>query len=379
MRKFFLLIIALLVLAVPALAQDRPSVVDVLANDADGRFTTLLAAVEAAGLVDAFSEAEGVTLLAPTNEAFDAALAYLGLTAEELLADTETLTQVLLYHVVDTRLQLRDLTAGPEATTLQGETVQFALDAGILSANGVTISDVDNLASNNVVVHVLEGVLLPPSIAEAVAANRAHIRVAHLSPDAGPVDIYLNGALTDLQGVTFSTVSGWIEIPAGSQQIAIAPAGEEPSGTITTRVEAGTWVTVAAIGVVGADNFDVAFLAEDYSPVAAGQARVSIFHAITFAPAVDINVNGSPLVINLGYPGTQGDNDGFAIRDVPAGTVDLSVTVFGNAEAVILDAPGTQFVAGNNYLIIAAGTPTNPQALVVATNIAEVAGEAAAE
>jgi uncharacterized surface protein with fasciclin (FAS1) repeats len=376
MRKLFLILIVLLALALPALAQERPSVVEVLSGDADGRFTTLLAAVEAAGLVDALSEAEGVTLLAPTNDAFDAALAYLGLSAGELLADTETLTQVLLYHIVDSRLQLRDLTAGPEATTLQGDSVQFALDAGVLSVNGTTISDVDNLASNNVVVHVLEGVLLPPAIAEAVAANRAHIRVAHLSPDAGAVDIYLGGELTDLQGVTFGTVSGWIEIPAGAQQVAIAAAGDEPGGTITRRVEAGTWVTIAAIGVVGADNFDVAFLVEDYTALAEGQARVSVFHAITFAPAVDINVNGSPLIINLGYPGTQGDNDGFAIRDVPAATYDLSVTVFGSPESVVLDAPGVALSAGNNYLIVAAGTPTNPQALVIPTNIAEATGNA---
>ncbi len=77
MRRIVALLAALLaavVLAVPAFAQERPSIPELLANDADGRFTTLLAAVEAAGLGDALSGEGPFTVLAPTNDAFAATL-----------------------------------------------------------------------------------------------------------------------------------------------------------------------------------------------------------------------------------------------------------------------------------------------------------------
>ena len=62
-------------------------------------FTTLVAAVQAAGLVETLSGDGPFTVFAPTDDAFAAALDALGLTADELLADTDTLTSILTYHV----------------------------------------------------------------------------------------------------------------------------------------------------------------------------------------------------------------------------------------------------------------------------------------
>ncbi|GIS98558.1 MAG: hypothetical protein CM1200mP26_02710 [Acidimicrobiales bacterium] len=77
-----------------------------------GEFPTLIAAVQAAGLVDTLKSEGPFTVFAPTEAAFAAALEALGLTAAELLADVETLTAVLTYHVVPGRVMAGDLARG---------------------------------------------------------------------------------------------------------------------------------------------------------------------------------------------------------------------------------------------------------------------------
>lgn len=370
MRKIALLVsvAALLLLAVfPAFAQTNPPIPEVLANDADGRFGTLLAAVEAAGLVDVLSGEGPFTVLAPTDDAFAAALDYLGMEAADLLADTELLTEVLTYHVLPGRYFFRDLTSGPAITSVQGDDVQFNLTDGLFTANGQRIRDVDNIASNGIV-HVLEGVILPPAVAEAAAANRAHYRVAHFSVDAGTVDLFINNAASDLTGLTFGAVSDWIEVASGSYSFGVAAAGNRPFRTELGRIPAGGWVTVAVVGQASTGDIDVVFLSEDFSPLGANQSRVSVFHAIQNAPGVDILVNGAPLIVNLNYPRSVGNNDGFDIRNAGVGTVDIAVNAFGT-DTTLLSATRV-LEASTNYLIVAAGTPTNPSLIVVPSAVA---------
>ena len=74
-----------------------------------GQFPTLVAAVQAAGLVETLKGEGPFTVFAPTEEAFANALSALGLTAEQLLADTDTLTAVLTYHVIPGTVMSSDL------------------------------------------------------------------------------------------------------------------------------------------------------------------------------------------------------------------------------------------------------------------------------
>ncbi|CAN5897856.1 hypothetical protein BH23ACT5_BH23ACT5_15990 [soil metagenome] len=92
---------------------------------AAGDFTTLAAALEAAGLVDTLKGDGPFTVFAPTDAAFKAALADLGLTAEELLADTETLTSILTYHVVAGEVPAADVVThdGQDVETVNGGAV----------------------------------------------------------------------------------------------------------------------------------------------------------------------------------------------------------------------------------------------------------------
>jgi uncharacterized surface protein with fasciclin (FAS1) repeats len=136
----------------------------------DENFSTLLAAVQAAGLTDALADPDAtLTVFAPTNDAFEAALAALDITAEDLLADTETLTAILQYHVLGDIVTSSDIAAaGTEeipVTTLSGEELIVVVgDAGNVTFRdqdaSVTTADVE---ASNGVIHVIDGVLLPPS------------------------------------------------------------------------------------------------------------------------------------------------------------------------------------------------------------------------
>jgi len=139
---------------------------DVVETAEAGDFTTLVAAIEAAELTEALQGPGPFTVFAPTDDAFAAALDALGLTAEELLADTETLTTILTYHVVEGGVFAEDVIAldGETATTLQGEDISIAVEDGAVVLNGsVNVTQVDVAASNGVI-HVIDGVLLPPSM-----------------------------------------------------------------------------------------------------------------------------------------------------------------------------------------------------------------------
>jgi uncharacterized surface protein with fasciclin (FAS1) repeats len=127
---------------------------------AAGNFETLLAAVEAAGLVDALTSEGPFTVFAPTDEAFAALPEG---TIESLLADPEgALTQILLYHVVSGKVMSTDLSDGMTAETLQGSPVTFSIKDGVVKVNDATVIAADIEASNGVI-HVIDAVILPPS------------------------------------------------------------------------------------------------------------------------------------------------------------------------------------------------------------------------
>ncbi|MDA3039173.1 MAG: fasciclin domain-containing protein [Actinomycetota bacterium] len=143
-------------------AEELGTIVDVAV--ANGSFTTLVAAVEAAGLVETLSGDGPFTVFAPTDEAFAAALESLGLTAEELLADKETLTSILTYHVVPGKVPSSDVVTldGQSVATVNGAEVEISVDGDTVMVNGAKVVTVDVEASNGVI-HVIDSLLLPPA------------------------------------------------------------------------------------------------------------------------------------------------------------------------------------------------------------------------
>ncbi|WP_373184529.1 fasciclin domain-containing protein [Halopseudomonas sp.] len=123
---------------------------------AAGSFTTLVAAVQAAGLVDTLKGEGPFTVFAPTDEAFGKIPAA---DLDALLADKEKLTQVLTYHVVPGKVMAADVVAMDSAETVQGSAIEIDASNGVMvdSAN-VVKTDIE---ASNGVIHVIDAVLMP--------------------------------------------------------------------------------------------------------------------------------------------------------------------------------------------------------------------------
>jgi len=123
-------------------------------------FSTLVAAITAAGLGDALSGAGPFTVFAPTNVAFEALPA--GLLEKLLLPENkEVLTKILTYHVVSAKVMAADVTAG-DVTTLEGSAFAVTTEGGVkVNTSNVTATDVP---ASNGVIHVIDAVLVPASV-----------------------------------------------------------------------------------------------------------------------------------------------------------------------------------------------------------------------
>ena len=143
-------------------AMDEPgTIVDVAVGA--GSFTTLVAAVTEAGLVDTLSGDGPFTVFAPTDDAFAAALTDLGLTADELLA-RDDLADILTYHVVAGEVDAATAISldGQSAETANGATIDITVVDGNVMINDATVTTPDVEASNGII-HIIDAVLLPPA------------------------------------------------------------------------------------------------------------------------------------------------------------------------------------------------------------------------
>ena len=177
---------------------------------ADDRFSTLVAAAKAAGMVDALKAGGPITLFAPTNDAF-AALPADALAALLRPENRDRLRRVLAHHVVAGRVLAEDLLPTPTAKTAAGSALTFGLRVG--DANVVQA----DIRCSNGVIHAIDRVLLPPEAPRAplpVASERIGIAIDRGVPlfnggdPAGCAAVYattarelmaLPGALGELQ------------------------------------------------------------------------------------------------------------------------------------------------------------------------------------
>lgn len=155
-RRTFIALAATTAFAFPAFAANK-DIVDT-AIEAES-FTTLVAALEAAGLVDTLKGEGPFTVFAPTDDAFAALPAG---TVEELLKpeNKDQLVAILTYHVVPGMVMSSDLSDGMMAATVQGQEVT------IMTADGVKVNDANvvsaDIVASNGVIHAIDAVLMPP-------------------------------------------------------------------------------------------------------------------------------------------------------------------------------------------------------------------------
>jgi uncharacterized surface protein with fasciclin (FAS1) repeats len=136
---------------------DEPDIVSIAVDD--GRFTTLVAALQAADLVGTLQGEGPFTVFAPTDDAF--ALLPDG-TVESLLDDIPTLKNILLYHVVPGSVMSSQVIELSSADTVSGEMIRIKADGNKVMINDAQVIIVDIKASNGVI-HVIDRVILPPA------------------------------------------------------------------------------------------------------------------------------------------------------------------------------------------------------------------------
>jgi transforming growth factor-beta-induced protein len=152
--------------APPPTEAPAPDIVDTAV--AAGTFTTLAAALEAAGLVETLKGEGPFTVFAPTDEAFaklDKAL------LDDLLKpeNKDTLVAILTYHVVPGRVTAADVVKLTSAKTVQGEEITIKVEGDTVMVNDAKVTQTD-IAARNGVIHVIDTVILPPTVAEKLAA-----------------------------------------------------------------------------------------------------------------------------------------------------------------------------------------------------------------
>jgi len=150
----------------------------------------------------------------------------------------------------------------------------------------------------------------------------AAVRVAHFSPDAPNVDVYVddNRVLAD---VAYGDVTPYLEIEPGTYAVTITAAGDPETVAFEGDVTFGAaFYTVAAIGELGPETFQPAVLVD------AGSALARLVHAAPDAPAVDVYADDTLLFEDVSF------TDSTDYVPVPAGQYTLSVRPAGGTEAV---------------------------------------------
>ncbi len=240
--------------------------------------------------------------------------------------------------------------------TLAGDPAAVAYDSGT-----VTLNDADDLR-----VAAVPNVSGGPAAVTLVALNSAGsaelldvntptgLRVGHLSPDTGPVDVLVDGGVY-LGGVPYPAVTGIDALPAATYNVQVTPEGNPgvvAIGPVDLTLEAGTWYSVLAVDFFN-NIGNPLILSDDARPVATN-AKVRIIHASPTAQDVDIYVTAPGADINNEDPTLTAvafrANTGYLA--LPEGDYEVTVTPTGTKTAAIGPAAIT-IANGGVYTAIA--------------------------
>jgi hypothetical protein len=195
--------------------------------------------------------------------------------------------------------------------------------------------------------------------APASGAETATVSVLHAVPGV-TVDVYANGQKL-IPNFAPGTLTDPMQIPAGRYDIAVYPAGSNPSSTQPAAQASGVAVPAGAnatlVANLTADGKPTlnAFV-NDLSPVPAGKARVTVRH-VAAAPAVDVRANGKPVVTGLTNPQEKS-------LETAAGTVSADVVLAGTSTVAIGPA-SLDLAEGSNTVVYAWGSQQTGYKLAV--------------
>jgi len=256
------------------------------------RLSTFVKALQAADLVDEFTcdgsdcGLKPVTVFAPNDAAFATLLQELNITADDLFNSTELLTNVLLYHVsspddVSSPVLLQDIVSGATIPNLFGgelvggfesisENIQTEYGGNIIlstrsipkisgGANNATIVQGANVGAFNGVIHIIDNVLIPPSIVE----DNEDITLLDepLTLNETTAEISLFDAISDREDLSILTAALSLDLTE-SLKVALEEVSDEFTGTILAPTDEAFLALAEELGVSPGEILSAPFLLE---------------------------------------------------------------------------------------------------------------------
>ena len=177
---------------------EQPKMEQTIAEKAIGteNLSTLVAALQAADLVDPFTKSGNYTVFAPTNEAFSQFLADNNFSSLSEVPK-EVLTNVLLYHVINARVMSSDLSAGYAASLLPASENNYVSlyfpEENVARINGYSNVAMADIEASNGVIHIIDKVLTPPTVVDHAIMNSSFSSLVAAVSKANLVDALNNG------------------------------------------------------------------------------------------------------------------------------------------------------------------------------------------
>ena len=334
-RALTLLMIACLSLSTVAFGVSADETKDIPANaEATGSHDSLVAALAHAGLVETLQGDGPFTVFAPTDAAFEAA--GIDLSTFDTEAENETLSDILLYHVISGAVDAANVTDGMVATMVNGDNATFTVTNETVMINDANVTILDVAASNGII-HIIDKVLLPPAeepaledisgvaagtgVHDSLVAALTHAGLVATLQGDGPFTVFAptdeafaeagidlstfdndeaNATLTDI--LTYHVYAGSVaaaDVTDG--MVATMVNGDDATFTVVngTVMVGGATVTTAD---VAASNGVIHVIDKVLMPPADEPAVVDPFEGINCAATVGIDSSGfafSPTVVNI--------------------------------------------------------------------------------
>lgn len=211
-------------------------------------------------------------------------------------------------------------------------------------------------------------VLVAPTAAQS-GDSPAQARFLHALPGAGPVDVYVDGQLT-LSGLAFGAPSLYVQMPAGNHTVTVTQTGvTTPLWQQVISPAAGQSLTLI---VSSTSPLEFTVFQDDLAPMSLGTARITAIHAISGGPTVDVVLaDGRAVIPGLVY------NTPYGTLDVPTGIYEIAVVPQGETvESALVPVTPIALDSNTSYTLVAYGTPSLPNILVLASSAQPVGSNA---
>lgn len=207
--------------------------------------------------------------------------------------------------------------------------------------------------------------------------TNSYIRFAHLAPEVGDVDIYVNGELMEgMEGVTYEALGEWIAVEPGGYDIDITATGDDIMNAVVSldsfQLPRGQWLTAAAV-IDDEGTPAIVTAVEDFSEPLPGVSNLTFFNALSTENDVDFFRDGIFFVSNLGQMASDINSYSFAIP-VDTQPYAFSANVEIDNEVIATSEETVDLNEWSSYLIAVYGDADgNAQLLIDETSRTEAA------